>query len=123
MGCLVQRWEVSTAEDPNVCYISDPHHAHAAHKDSQRYNPKLADHEQTWTYERVPLDAFQDEVSLTKRWAKPSGFNKHFNGGAKAAHGVHRRGLFKKKDGQARARFFAARYSEVLANPREGGEA
>ena len=59
-GAWAQEWELSCSQDPSACYITDPWHAHARHRDGQRYKENKSLREQTWTYDMVPLSEFQD---------------------------------------------------------------
>ena len=71
-GAFVHPWELSTT-GPDLDYFTDPWHASAAHKESQRFNVRLGVHDQgpAWTYPLSVLTEFQDEVALNAAWSKP----------------------------------------------------
>jgi hypothetical protein len=68
-GAFVHPWEPSTMGDIN--YFVDPWHASGEHLETQRYNPRLDDHNQTWNYPRSILREFQEPVNMNKGWTKP----------------------------------------------------
>ena len=111
-GAWCQKWEVSTAEDSSTCYITDPYHARADQPDGQRYNNTLDDSAQPWTYDKMPLQMFQDVVNMTKKWNKPRNFKKKLNGGAAVSRGVLKRAIAQKS--HRKVRMYAARYQDVL---------
>jgi len=71
-GAFVHPWELSTT-GPDLNYFTDPWHASAAHKESQRFNVRLGPHGQgpAWTYPLSVLTEFQEEVALNAAWSNP----------------------------------------------------
>ena len=125
-GAWVQEWELSCSRDPSACYITDPWHAHARHKDGQRYKENKSLAEQSWTYDMVPLSEFQDRgtgaslwtcvrmcvcvlnvcvsvcVVTMVTWRKPKNWNKEFNGGKLQARGVPKKSIGHRNQGKVR---------------------
>ena len=128
-GAWVQEWELSCSADPGACYITDPWHAIPRHANGQRYNEKKSLKEQTWGYDTVPLDGFQDEgtfsfpcwatlgvcplcafhlfVVTMVKWNKPAGWAKEFNCGEQQARGVVKKKLESKCQNRVRNYIFS----------------
>jgi hypothetical protein len=104
-GAWVHPWEISTS-GPNIDYFKDPWHASGAHKESQRYNPKVPMNQQSWTYPLCILSEFQDEVFMNKSWSKPRDFTKPLI----TAQGVKKQNLDQKK--AFKVRNFTHRWNE-----------
>jgi hypothetical protein len=94
-GAWVQVWQLATVGDPNACYYLDPWWASSTMPDGQRYYCSPCAPELKWTYSVSPLSEFQAELSMTKKWIKPSGWGKEFVGGHYGAYGVSKRSLTK----------------------------
>ena len=118
-GAWAQLWECSTSMHPQACYIDDPYHAHAGQRDGQTFR---ATRTPPWTYEKLALSTFQDDLAVTARWTKPKGWAKELNGGAQVAHGVPRKSIAKGKNGKQKVQYFLARWRGEAENDGDESE-